>query len=92
MQEPLPLSNYTFIAPFYGDVDTRKAGTVWFTDPATTDLDMLNRAAHDINSAFKENGDFKPSYLVIATWDHVGYFKERHDKVRFVCTIQINTD
>ena len=83
MEEPLPLPNYTFIAPFYGDVDTRRAGTVWFTDPASRDPTTLNRTKDDIQAAFEDHVDFEPSYVVIATWDHVGYFNEQYDKVCF---------
>ena len=81
LDEPFPLENYIFIAPFYGDVDTREAGTVWYTDPVTEDLDMLHRAKQDIHEAFNNYYDFSPLYLMVSTWDHVGYFKMGYDKV-----------
>ena len=81
MDEPFPLDNYTLIAPFYGDVDTREAGTVWFTDPVTKNKEMLLKAEQDIHCAFSDYEQFSPTYLIIATWDHVGYYKERDDKV-----------
>ena len=82
LEEPFPVENHTFIAPFYGDVDTRNAGTMWFTDPAVNDSYTINRVADDIRSTFKDQAFFEPAYAVIATWDHVGYFKEKYDKVR----------
>jgi hypothetical protein len=84
LDDAFPIENYTFIAPFFGDVDTRKAGTVWYTDPVTKDLNILMRAESDIHRAFPEYEDFSPTYLFVATWDHVGYYKERNDKVRII--------
>ena len=82
LEEAFPIEDYTFIAPFYGDVDTRKAGTVWFTDPVATDSYIIERVADDIRSVFKDQASFGPAYTLIATWDNVGYFKEKLDKVR----------
>ena len=84
LEKPLPIFNHTFIAPFYGDVDTRSAGTVWFTDPAATDSYIIDRVAGDIRSAFENQAPFEPAYALIATWDNVGYFKEKSDKVRAI--------
>lgn len=81
LDDPFPIESYIFIAPFYGDVDTREAGTVWFTDPVTKSKEMLLKAEQDIHSAFPEYKQFSPTYLIVATWDHVGYYKERDDKV-----------
>ena len=82
LNEPFPIANYTLVAPFFGDVDTRKAGTVWYTDPVSNDSDTLEKARKDISQTFACY-NFSPTYLVIATWDHVGYFKEQKDKVGF---------
>ena len=91
LDEPFPLDNYTLIAPFYGDVDTREAGTVWFTDPVTKNKTMLLKAQEDIHSAFPDSKQFSPTYLIVATWDHVGYYEEQDDKVHKMlnrlCTI-----
>ena len=62
-------------------MDTRTSGRVWYTDPITQDIDLLERAKTDIHGAFSEHLDFTPTYLLISTWDHVGYFKENDDKV-----------
>ena len=83
LNDPFPLENYTFIAPFYGDVDTRAAGTVWFSDPVSRNGTMRERAKAHITNAFTEYKDFSPSYLIVATWDHVGYYREHKDMVGF---------
>jgi hypothetical protein len=88
LKDPFPLADYTFIAPFYGDVDTRKTGTVWFTDPVVNESSVLDKVENDIHDTFKDHASFKPAYVIIATWDQVGYFKERSDKLNtFQCII-----
>ena len=59
---------------------------MWFTDPVTKDNETLQRAENDIHDAFTDYEDFSPTYLIVATWDHVGYYRERNDKVTFVKT------
>ena len=81
IEDPFPLADYTFIAPFYGDVDTRMTGTVWFTDPVINESSVLDKVENDIHDTFRDHAYFKPAYVIIATWDQVGYFKERSDKV-----------
>ena len=83
MNDPFPIANYTLVAPFFGDVDTRKAGTVWYTDPVSTENDIIEKARIDISQAFRCY-NFSPTYVVISTWDHVGYFKEQNNKVGLV--------
>ena len=75
-----PLSdNLELIAPYWADVDTRGTGNVWYRQ--SEDLSLLNRAGDEIRAAFPSLGFFTPSYLFIATWDHVGYFSSHTDKV-----------
>ena len=77
--EPFPLSgNQRVIAPYWADVDTRGTGTVWFR--ITTNSSLLARARDEI-AAFVNQEDFSPAYLFIATWDHVGYYNRRTDRV-----------
>ena len=75
------------IAPFWADVDTRGTGTVWYRETASQEL--LERAASEIHNGFVDQGSFFPSYLIIATWDHVGYFNSRVDKVSVYSSIPI---
>ena len=67
------------IAPFWADVDTSNAGTLWFR--VSTAADLLERAGDMIHTAFVRNNEFAPSLLLIATWDGVGYYEEGTDKV-----------
>lgn len=67
------------IAPFWGDVDTFGTGTVWFRE--STDASLLTRARNDIRSAFVNQMSYEPTFMFIATWDHVGYFQAHTDLV-----------
>ena len=80
--EPFPL-DFELIAPFWADVDTRGTGvnnTVWYRE--TSDPDALSRSRNDIQCSAFADSSFNPIYLFIATWDHVGYYNRRTDKVR----------
>ena len=84
--------NYTFIAPFYGDVHPEGAtmpcgkGVVYF-NVVTTDPTAKDKAIKQIQEAFPEHDKFSPVYLVVATWDGVGYYREKTDKVSIISTI-----
>ena len=73
------------ITPYWADVDTRGAGHVWYRQTANSTL--LTRARSEITMGFIDQQDFNPVYMIIATWDHVGYYNRKTDKacVR-VCT------
>ena len=81
--DPFPIHNHTFIAPFYGNVDTRGAGTVKCGNGrnVTIDTDALAMAEEHIRKAFPEHEDFCPVYLIVATWDGVGYYDQKSDMV-----------
>ena len=66
------------IMPYYADVDTRPedGGYVWYR--LTNSSEMIQRAVTDISKAY-------PSLTSIATWDHVGYYKMKTDKVSVQC-------
>ena len=76
--QQLPL-DIPLIAVFWGDVDTTTSdgGFVWYRN--TTSEDLLQRALKDIQEAYPLATDI--NYLFIATWDHVGYFRQKTDKV-----------
>ena len=80
--EPFPLGNgLQLIAPYWADVDTRGTGQVWYRETANPDL--LNRAQREIRRVFSTQENFVPINLFIATWDHVGYYDNRTDKVNY---------
>ena len=83
---PFPISGSPMIAPFFSDVDTRGAGSVWYR--TTNDTSLLANAVRDVPSILT-GPNFTPVWLFIATWDHVGYYKSRSDKVSTVQNITI---
>lgn len=68
------------IAPFWGDVDTRRVGRVWYRE--TSQPELLARVRSEIQAEFVDQQSFKPKALFIVTWDHVGYFNSHTDRVR----------
>ena len=69
------------IAVFWGNVDTRGTGTVWYH--GSTDNVLLSKASMDIRNAFPAQADagFAATDLFIATWDRVGYYSRHTDLV-----------
>ena len=80
---PFPLNDTQgLIAVYWTDVDTRPegSGTVWYRE--TADATLLRRFREEIQRAFPTQRIFNPISLFIATWDHVGYYNQKYDKVR----------
>ena len=79
-----PLSGtYKVIAPYWSDVDTRGTGQIFYRQ--STDPRLLARASREIKAAYSLSQNFKIIHLFIATWDAVGYYYRRIDKVYYVC-------
>ena len=79
---PFPLnSTQGMVAVYWTDVDTRLIGSgiVWYRE--TADATLLRQFHEEIRSAFPTQRIFNPISLFIATWDHVGYYAQRFDKV-----------
>ena len=57
---------------------TLGSGKIWYRN--TTNSGLLERAKKQIGDAFQVL-DFEPRELFIATWDQVGYYKEKSRKV-----------
>jgi len=80
--------NKEIIAPFWADVDTTGIGGISYRE--TTDRELLSRADEDIKIAFPKSAGFSSTYLFIATWNRVGYFESRTDKVYYVqCIVSV---
>ena len=87
--ESFPLSgDLALIAPYWADVDTTGTGTVWYRE--TADAELLARARNTIQSAFNNQDSFSPTYIFIATWDHVGYYNSHTDKVFYILILLQN--
>ena len=69
----------TIVAPFFADVDNSVGnGKVWYR--LTSNATLLSQAKSDIPVALS-GPNFNPQQLLIATWDHVGYYQQHTDKV-----------
>ena len=74
------------IAPYWADIDISGTGNVYYRQ--TNDPDLLDRATREIKAAFSVHEHFTVANLLIITWDAVGYYPQRTDKV----TIQYTLD
>ncbi|CAH1396121.1 unnamed protein product [Nezara viridula] len=76
--EPFPLE-YPVIAPFYSNVDNRGAGTIYFRE--TREQEVLNIIAKKIADLYPTQYGFRPLAAFIVTWNRVGYYNSKSDKV-----------
>ena len=78
-----PIANHTFVAVFYGDVDTEgnNGGTIFYSRPVITNGSVLNEVQNWIRKSWTEYEDFAPTYLIVATWERVGYYDNQTDLV-----------
>ena len=68
-----PLSaNISLIAPFWGDVDITRFGSIFYRE--TSNATLLQRARDQLQGLFPSSGNFTPTTLFIATWDRVAEF------------------
>lgn len=84
--EPLPISgSRVLLSPYWADVDTRPSDGGFVYYRRSTDPTLLNNARDQIRAVFPLNFQtFTPTFLFIATWDHVGYYNSHTDKVRSI--------
>ena len=86
---PFPIPDLPLIAPYWADVDTTPpdGGQVWYR--ISTDKSLITDLIGSVmNSSQLTLSSFTPEYLVIVTWDHVGYYEERTDKTNtFQCIL-----
>lgn len=82
-----PIGGNPLIAPFFADVDTRSSGSgkLWYR--TTNDSALLAKAVNDIPSILT-GVNFSPLWLFIATWDHVGYYNQHTDKVKYMNVVK----
>ena len=76
------------IAPYWADVDTKEIGDIYYRQ--TTDPSLLARATSEIRAAFPTSGNVTIKSLLIATWDNVGYWFQKLDKVLLQYAITTN--
>ena len=92
----LPIKNHVFITPFYANIDTRGpndtgAGFVFYSNDVTKEPEALQKAADQISKGFSEYENFTAEYLIIATWEDVGYYDKQNDKVDLLVQVLLAT-
>uniref|UniRef100_A0A8C6L8Y8 Sushi, nidogen and EGF like domains 1 n=1 Tax=Nothobranchius furzeri TaxID=105023 RepID=A0A8C6L8Y8_NOTFU len=60
------------VAPFWADVDNRRAGRVFFRE--SRDPSILKRASGDVRTYFSEFPTFNATWVLISTWHEVTFF------------------
>jgi len=78
---PLGGSSQEMVAPFWADVDTRGGGNVWYRE--TDNPALITKANNQIAMTFPAQIPFAASDLFIVTWEAVGYFDRKSDKVSY---------
>ncbi len=78
---PFPYSDNPLIAPYWADVDTRaaNAGTVWYR--TAQDSALLREVSTEIQGSFMGATSFNATFAEVVTWDRVGYYNQRADKL-----------
>lgn len=78
---PFPNASFAMIAPLWCDADTRETGggTVWYR--LEQDAPDLAQISGIISSQLPTASGFQATFAVIATWDHVGYYAFKTDKL-----------
>ena len=71
-----------FIAPYWADTDLTGTGQVYYRQ--TKNPVLLARATNEIRRAFPSSKNVTVINLLIVTWDAVGYYHKRTDKVTFI--------
>ena len=71
---PFPLgSNKRLVAPYWSDIDTRNGGDVWYRE--STNITLLQMVSLEIRRVFPEHYKFQASWIFIATWDNVAFYR-----------------
>lgn len=60
------------VAPFWADVDNRRAGKVFYRE--SQEAPILKRASADVRTYFSEFPSFNATWVLIATWLQVTFF------------------
>ena len=76
---PLVFSTQKIITPYWADVDTRGTGQILYRQ--STDPSLLARASQEIRAAFSLTYNVEIRNLLISTWNAVGYYYRKTDKV-----------
>lgn len=67
-----PLLDIIGVSPFWGDIDTRRGGDVFYRE--ILDTNSLNSIAYEIRRSFSSFYSFKPTWAYCVTWYQVANF------------------
>lgn len=70
---------HAIISPFLADVDTHLSGNIFYRE--TQEPSLLDAATSLIKKSFSAESRFQANSLFIVTWDDVGYYDGKNDKV-----------
>ena len=79
---PFPIKDEYLISPYWADVDIRGIGDVFFKE--TTNSSLLAEANDIIQTdtvQARRLSRFYPRWMLIVTWNNVGYFSTHTDMV-----------
>ena len=71
--EIFPIESPPLIAPFWCDANTRFGGSVFYRIVSDSNDVLLERARQEVMAYFIDHQDFMPAYILIVTWDNIGY-------------------
>ncbi|XP_052061715.1 sushi, nidogen and EGF-like domain-containing protein 1 [Mytilus californianus] len=60
------------VAVYWGDIDTRKGGDIWYRE--TTDSVLLQKASTEIHTVFPQQSGFNASWIFVTTWSKVAFY------------------
>lgn len=81
MNVPFPVPAVPAIAPFYSNVDTTDSANATIIYFKSHDEQLLRRANNYVRRGFSDAVDFEAKSVFVATWENVGYFNQKNDKL-----------
>ncbi|CAI8033291.1 Sushi, nidogen and EGF-like domain-containing protein 1, partial [Geodia barretti] len=67
-------------------------GSISYSQPVVTDGNSLERAKQQIQN-LTQYKSFEPTYLIVGTWDRVGYYERKNDSLNtFQCVVATDGD
>lgn len=80
---PFPYQQNTqIVAVYWGDIDTRKGGDIWYRE--TTDPVLLQKASAEIHTVFPQQSGFNASWIFVTTWSKVAFYGSDSNGQRMV--------
>ncbi|XP_078658658.1 uncharacterized protein LOC144904005 [Branchiostoma floridae x Branchiostoma belcheri] len=71
--DPFPIRSFPIVAVFWGDIDTRRAGEVYWRQ-TTSDSSLITRVSQDILANYPDIPSFRARWVLVATYYDVTYY------------------